>query len=100
MAHLTTRLMTDAAVKRVARPLLAKRFKKYGLKDLFVSEEEDFDGENILRMIAQVEKPVPTDELVSAIGDVRTALLEKGEERFVFMRARVGKDEIEEDVGP
>lgn len=92
--------LTEIAARKLVKPVLSRRFRKYGFKDVSVIEEEDFDGESILRMIVDVRKPVPADDLVDTIGDVRAALLERGDGRFVFLRTRLPEEELAEDVGP
>ncbi len=97
--HLRVETLTEAEAHRLAAPILAKRFERFGFDRLEVTDEHDFDGDPILRMIVYVRDRVPTEELVDAIDEVRTALLEAGEDRFVSLRtASPDDDEIEEDV--
>ena len=99
MVHSQTKLLTGTEAETLAVPILTSRFEKYGFEEVRVTEEQDFDGDPILRMIVHVRKRVPAEELVDAIDDVRTELLKAGEERFISLRTELpDEDEVEEDV--
>lgn len=101
MARTHAKAMTAMNPYKITESILARRFKAYGYKTAIVTEEEDFDGESILRMVVDVRRPVPTDELVDTINEIRTALLKSGDDRFVFLRARLpDEDRVDQDAEP
>lgn len=71
----------------IVTPLLAEAFKPYGYRDKSIREEEIFDGDHVIRVRADVERPVPVEELTKALTSIHDALRAKDEERFVFLSA-------------
>ena len=86
--------MTDAEARVLAEPILAERFKRFGFRDVVVRAERDFDGESILRMTADVDKNVPARAIIDTLDSVRQALLDHGEERFVFLSTKTPQQDI------
>ena len=98
MANLHAIYLKTQDIREIALPILKKRFKQYGFRDADVREEETFDGDPILRMVAHVEKQVPARILLDANEDIHVSLRTKGEERFVFLSTkRPGENEQEAD---
>lgn len=93
----TMRTMTESEVKDIASPILGKQFASYGFEGVTVEEEEDFDGENILRVIANVRDQVPAKRLIDTLDTIRAALLSQGEGRFVFLSARSQEEDVTDD---
>jgi hypothetical protein len=93
-------MMTDENIKNVVSPLLHERFRQAGFRHATVKSEEDFDGSSVLRVTAHLSTPnVSSDDLIAALHQIRTELLSRGEERFVFLNSKSPHDEtIEEDV--
>jgi hypothetical protein len=102
MASLRAVYLQPEEIDRIVTPLLAKGFKRYGFHGKLIQEDETFSGDPIIRVRADVDKPVPASELVSVLGDIHAALRTQNDERFVFLSApgpkldAVGGDEDEE----
>jgi hypothetical protein len=78
--------MTDDEINRVVSELLRKRFADIGFERSTVESEEDFDGSYILRVTAHFKQgDVSSDRLIDALDDIRSELIRRGEERFVFL---------------
>lgn len=79
-------MMTDAEVSKIAMRFLRSRLNKAGFQGATVTSEEDFDGGPIIRVVAQFgdERP-PSDQLIEALHEIRSELLRKGEDRFVYL---------------
>ena len=88
MANLHIIYLKTEEVREIALPILMKRFETYGFQDAEIREEETFDGDPILRMVAHVKQQVPARTLIDANEDIHVSLREKGEERFVFLSTR------------
>jgi hypothetical protein len=95
-----TKTMTDDEINKIVSKLLRERFKDIGFQRSTVESEQDFDGSSILRVTAHFRKgDVPSDRLIDALHDIRSELLRKGEERFVFLNSEYPQDEVvDEDV--
>jgi hypothetical protein len=92
--------MTDDEINKIVSRLLRQRFKDAGFQRSTVESEQDFDGSSILRVTAHFKTgDVPSDQLINALHDIRTELLSKGEERFVYLNSEYPQDEVvDEDV--
>lgn len=80
--------LDSESVKRVALPLLQRRLAPFHFTDVDVVEEEDFDGELVLRMTANVSTKVPAQDLITVTADIHDALRKEGDERFVYLGTR------------
>ena len=89
----TITVLSEADVQRIAEPILAQRFLRYGFHGLTVRIERDFDGEPIFKMVADVTERVPARDIIDAMDAVRQRQLEDGEERLVFLSIRADVDE-------
>jgi hypothetical protein len=94
--------MTDEEISAIVSELLRARFSDVGFEGVSVKSEEDFDGAPILRVIAHFASPdVSSERLFDAFHDLRSALIGRGEERFVFLNVAYphAQDEVlDEDV--
>jgi hypothetical protein len=89
--------MTDGQINEVISELLRSRFGDAGFEYSTVRSEEDFDGASILRVKAHFNNgKVATDRLIDAVDDIRTELIARGEERFVFLNGEY-PGEVDED---
>ncbi len=79
--------MTDGEINEVVTKVLRSRLNQFGFARSNVHSELDFDGSPIIRVIARYEKQdrVPSDKLVDSLEDIRSELIQRGEERFVFL---------------
>jgi len=95
--------MTDGEINELATRILRDRLNQFGFAQVRVKSELDFDGTPIIRVIARYENGrVPTDKLIDSLDDIRTELIQRGEDRFVFLdseypgQATEGDDDEEE----
>jgi hypothetical protein len=92
--------MTDDEINEVVSRLLRERFEDLQFERSTVKSEEDFDGDPILRVKAYFpRRGVPTERLVNAMHDIRSELIRRGEERFVFLDSKFphDRDELVDD---
>ena len=80
-------MMTDGEINDVVTSVLRNRLDQFGFAGSRVLSDTDFDGVPIIRVIAHYEKqdPVPSDKLVDSLEHIRSELIRRGEERFVFL---------------
>jgi hypothetical protein len=94
--------MTDDEINEVVSELLRKRFADLGFERSTVESEQDFDGSSVIRVMAHFSKRgIPADRLIDAGHDIRSALIKRGEERFVFLDSAVPHDQdefVDEDL--
>ena len=91
--------MTDDEINAVVSELLRGRFGDAGFEYSTVKSEEDFDGASIVRVTAHFNNgKVPTGRLIDAMHDVRSELIPRGEERFVFLSSEYPGEDEDEDL--
>lgn len=92
--------MRDEEINAVVSKLLRERFEDLGFERSTVESEEDFDGASVLRVIAHFRnRDVPSDRLINAMHDIRSALIGRGEDRFVYLSSVSPQDELlDEDL--
>jgi hypothetical protein len=92
--------MTDAEVRDLVSRVFREGFEDLGFQGATVRSEQDFDGTSVLRVRARFgNADVSSDRLTEALHRIRSELLNKGEERFVFLSIDSSENEmIEEDV--
>ena len=86
--------MTDQEIQEVVSNILRTRVPEAGFKGADVSSDIDFDGESIIRVTARYERRPQErrDVLIGAVHDLRDALIDRGEERFVFLTNDVASE--------
>jgi hypothetical protein len=88
--------MTDDEINEVVSRLLHRHFENLGFEYSTVESEQDFDGGPILRVTAHFKNGrVPADRLIDAGHEIRSELIRRGEERFVFLDSAFPHDEDE-----
>jgi hypothetical protein len=97
--------MNMAQVKEVVAGVLSHRFAKNGYSSADVKVEEDFDGEEIIRVTVHLARPIESDdELYESVGEIRDRLQQEGDKRFVFLNQDFpGADDFggeDDDFGP
>jgi len=81
--------MTDDEINAVVSELLHRRYGDIGFERSTVKSEEDFDGSSILRVTARFNNmDLPANRLIDARHDIRSELIRRGEERFVFLTSK------------
>ncbi len=92
--------LTDDEIATVATQVLRREFKGLGFEDAVVKSEEDFDGASIIRVAAHATHPVPVSRLTNALHEIRSQLIDRGEDRFVFLDALDPRKDtpVDEDV--
>jgi hypothetical protein len=79
--------MNLSQVKEVVTGVLSQRLAKNGYSSADVKVEEDFDGEEVIRVTVHLARPVDdTGELYDSAGEIRTRLQQEGDKRYVFLR--------------
>lgn len=93
--------MTDEEIRKVVTKVLRRSFKGLGLERVTVISENDFDGDPIIRVNARLRTGLaPAQRLVNALHEIRSELIGKGEDRFVFLSsAQPDEENVEEEVG-
>jgi hypothetical protein len=94
--------MNMTQVKEVVTGVLSKQFAKNGYSSADVKIEEDFDGEEIIRVTVHLSQPVENiDELYASVGEIRDQLQLEGDKRYVFLDQDYpgARDEYEEEDG-
>jgi hypothetical protein len=93
--------MTDEEISEVVSGLLHQQFADLEFDHSTVASEEDYDGSSIIRVVAHFrDGPVPAAvRLIDAGHDIRTELIKRGDERFVFLDVAFPNDHefIDED---
>lgn len=95
-------MTTEAEVRTIVLEVLSKKFASSGFSGVDVVLEKDFDGEDIIRVIAKFSEPAKNSEaLFEAASDIRRKLIQRGDERFVFVRQNYphrSRGELDEDA--
>jgi hypothetical protein len=87
--------MTDDEINQIVSTLLRKRFADVGFERSTVASEEDFDGSSILRVTAHFkEGHVSSEQLIDALHEIRSELIDRGEDRFVFLDRTFPHEEL------
>jgi hypothetical protein len=88
--------MTDDEINEVVSKLLRSRFGDLGFEYSTVKSERDFDDTSILRVTAHFKNgDVSTKQMINALHDIRSELIARGEERFVFLDSEYPGQEVE-----
>lgn len=92
--------LTDDQITKIVTKVLHHEFKGLGLEHVVVNSGEDFDGDSIIRVNAKLKTgTAPAERLARALSDIRSELIDRGEDRFVFLSSAQPDDEfIEEDL--
>lgn len=81
------RYLTVEEMKPLISNVLQQEFAAFGYKDARVREDETFDGMQIIRVNADVERPVSAEILIATGSTLQNVLRDKREERVVFLSA-------------
>jgi hypothetical protein len=102
MANLRAVYLQPDEIDAIVTPVLEQDFKRFGYRDKVIREDETFEGEPIIRVRADVEQPVPGEELVKTLTRLHAALEARNDERFVFLSAPgpeiISGDDADEDA--
>ena len=93
-------MITDADVGRAVDSILRERLGSQGYQAAVVSSETDYEGEPIIRVTARFARAIEdTELLLGSVDAIRHVLIEKGDDRFVFLNQEYpGSDEeVNED---
>ena len=86
--HLIYSPMTTDDVRERAIRILTPHLAPFGLTDINVREERDFDGTDVYRVVAMVTDPVPARVLIDGSDDLQQQLRREGEERWLYLSTR------------
>jgi hypothetical protein len=91
--------MTDSEIKDVVTQILRGHLAKYGFVDSEVASEVDFDGGSVIRVRARYGgEQVPTEKFSRSLSEIRSALISRGEDRFVILDSEYTDEDVDEDV--
>ncbi len=102
MTSLQAEVLHPDEVRALALPVLRKRLGRYGFKAATVTDEELFYGGTAIRIVADVDYRVPTEDLADTNAELRALLRPTGEDRFVFLVTRLPAapgDDDQDDEG-
>src|SRR4051794_40177831 len=88
-------MMKESEIEAVANEVLSANLANHGFRGSDVSSETDFDGGSIIRVVAHyTDGEVPSDAVIKSLHEIRSRLIDSGEERFVILS---GKYDTEQD---
>jgi len=92
--------MTETEINKIVSKVLRAHLRDLGFERVTVRPEQDFDDSTILRITVYLKKSdVPPARLTDALHEIRSELLNKGENRFVPLSSQSPNEEmIDEDV--
>lgn len=94
--------MTDQEITTVISRILKERLPpEAGFRGAEAVSDLDFDGDSIIRITAHYERrpSIQPDPLLESVHMLRSALIEKGENRYIFLKNDVAEEQqIEEDL--
>lgn len=88
--------MTTDDVRERAIRILSPYLAQFGLTDVEVQEERDFDGTDVYRVFANVTQRVPARVLIDSSDELQQLLRSEGEDRWIYLSTR-RPSEPEED---
>jgi hypothetical protein len=80
-------MKTDEVRERALRTL-TPHLSPFGLTDIEVREERDFDGTDVYRVVAKVTQPVPPRVLIDGSDELQQLLRSEGEEQWLYLSTR------------
>jgi hypothetical protein len=90
----------NAEIKKIAEAVLQTQFASSKIVGCRVDAEEDFDGAEIVRVTAVSEIPVENaEERLAANTAIRDALLQRGDNRYVFLDIEVSSERPDDEDG-
>ncbi|MBX3570395.1 MAG: hypothetical protein KF914_20200 [Rhizobiaceae bacterium] len=78
--------------RKLVLPVVEQHFAEMGFIDASMVESEDFEGGPIFRVDANVTQEVPASVMADTLADIHTSLRSKGDDRVVFLTARLPGD--------
>ncbi len=91
----------NAEIKKIAEAVLQTQFASSKIVDCRVDAEEDFDGAEIVRVTAVSEIPVDdARKRLAANTAIREALLQRGDDRYVFLDIEVSSEQPDDGDEP
>lgn len=96
-------MILEAKVKEIVSKVMEEKFGTSELRDKEVDFEDDFDGEQIIRVTAVFRTDsVASESLFEAATAIRTQLKQAGDDRFVFVQRKppenAGAEREDEDL--
>tara|TARA_R110002020_G_scaffold49878_1_gene141608 strand:+ start:846 stop:1154 length:309 start_codon:yes stop_codon:yes gene_type:complete len=93
MAVQQIKMLPEADVHSLIDRILRDRFSEFGYAGSEIEEVEDFDGERLFRLTAEVSEKVPARAVMEATDAVHSALRREGEFRFIIISPERPPDE-------
>jgi hypothetical protein len=80
-------MKTDEVRERALR-ILRPHLAPFGLTDIEVREERDFDGTDVYRVVAKVAQAVPARVLIDGSDELQQFLRGEGEDQWLYLSTR------------
>jgi hypothetical protein len=92
--------MNDNDIEQIASRILQNHLGAFGFQNAEARSEIDFDGSPVVRIKARyTDGSAPTKAITQSMHEIRAALLNEGEQRFVLLEGEyLGDQQIDEDV--
>lgn len=101
MVNVHAKFLTLDQIREIVVPVLKSDFGKFGYRGSEIKEDETFDGMPVIRVTANVARPVPAPEWTITLLKLHDLLRAKDDERFVFLSAPGPSEDVttgDEDV--
>ena len=87
--------MTDQEISHLVSSILRDYVPDAGFKGAEATSDVDFQGDPVIRVVAHYDRrPTHTpDLLLDSVHVLRSALMEKGEERFILLKNDVAAEQ-------
>lgn len=93
MAVQQIKTLPETDVHTLIDGILRTQFSEFGYAGSKIEEVEDFDGERLFRLTAEVAERVPARVVMEATEAIHSALRREGEFRFVIVSTERPTDE-------
>ncbi|MGV8839836.1 MAG: hypothetical protein ACWA6X_05980 [Bauldia sp.] len=91
-------LLSLDELRALIEPIVHKGFSRFGVGELVLEEDEDFDGDPFVWATVNVGERPDTRTQIDVNDDVQVAVWNTGDRRYVFLRTRSpGAIEIDEE---
>jgi ribosomal 50S subunit-associated protein YjgA (DUF615 family) len=79
-------MIPNTQVERIVSDIFKQRFANVGYLRSDVASDVDYDGSPIIRVTAHFAKAVTEfDAILASVNEIRTRLIQSGDERYVFL---------------
>jgi hypothetical protein len=98
MANIHAAYLKEKEILALAEPIAREHFNEFGYSHIDISEQEDFDGANVIQIVAHLDQKIAANVIVDALDALNNAVWKQGDDRFVYLRiTRPGEDRSDDD---